>query len=87
MSQFNNVGKIEDRVYMTVHHTDPKVFDKLGGEYKIFSDDIIEIENRFPLDSETINLSDEKINKIEENTFENYDKLKKLNLSNNFKAW
>lgn len=75
-SQFNNVGKIEDRVYMTVHHTDSRVFDKFGGEYKLFSDDIIEIENRFPLEN--------KIKTYLDNILRTQYFLEKNNLSYNF---
>ena len=43
LPQFHNVGKIEDRIYMTIGHSDPNVFEKLGGDYKLFFDDMNEI--------------------------------------------
>jgi hypothetical protein len=76
INQFHNVGKIEDRVYMTVGHTESNIFNKLGGEYKLFSDDIIKIEHRFPLEI--------KIKTYLDNILRTQYFLEKNNLSYNF---
>jgi hypothetical protein len=76
INQFHNVGKIEDRRYMTVNHIDPKIFDKLVGEYKLFFDDIIKIEHRCPLEI--------KIKTYLDNILRTQYFLEKNNLSYNF---
>jgi hypothetical protein len=76
LPQFNNVGKIEDRIYMTIGHSDPKVFEKLGGDYKLFFDDMNEIVHNFPLEI--------KIKTYLDNILRTQYFLEKNNLSYNF---
>jgi hypothetical protein len=54
-SAFQNVGKIQDKIYMMVNHLNPENFETLGGDYKLFYDDIIEVINRIPLENKITN--------------------------------
>jgi len=71
-----SVGKIEDRVYMTVPHMPFELFDKFGIEYKLFYEDYREIESKIPLEN--------KIKIYLDNILRTQYFLEKNNLSYNF---
>lgn len=52
---FQNVGKIQDKIYMTVNHLNPENFKTLGGGYQLFYEDIIEVINRIPIENKISN--------------------------------
>jgi hypothetical protein len=76
MFEVYNVGKIEDRVYMNVSHMNPEIFNKLGGDYKLFYEDFTKVEHRIPLEN--------KIKIYLDNILRTQDFLQKNNLQYNF---
>jgi hypothetical protein len=75
-NDFPNVGKIQDRIYMVPRHTNPNQFEKLGPKYELFYDDILGIENKFPLEN--------KIKTYFDNILRTQYFLEKNNLKYNF---
>lgn len=71
-----NWGKIDERIYMTPRHTFGNVYSNLGIDNELFYKDIIEIENRIPLEN--------KIKVYFDNILRTQFFLEKNNLNYNF---
>lgn len=76
INEFHNIGKIEDRIYMTLSHMSQETFHKMGDEYKLFYDHIIEVENNLPVEN--------KIKSYLDNILRTQYFLQKHNLNYNF---
>lgn len=76
INEFHNIGKIEDRIYMTLSHMSQETFHKMGDEYKLFYDHIIEVENNLPVEN--------KIKSYLDNILRTQYFLQKHNLKYNF---
>ena len=76
INEFQNIGKIEDRFYMTLAHMSQETFHKMGDEYKLFYDHIIKVENNLPVEN--------KIKSYLDNILRTQYFLQKHNLNYNF---
>jgi hypothetical protein len=75
-NDFQNLGKIQDRIYMTPRHTNLINLQNLGPEYEFFYEDMLRIENEFPVEN--------KIKTYFDNILRTQYFLEKNNLKYNF---
>jgi hypothetical protein len=71
-----NIGKIEDRIYMSPQHTDRKKFEEMGVDYKLFYDYSVNLELSYPIEN--------KIKTYLDNILRTQYFLEKYNLKYNF---
>jgi hypothetical protein len=46
-----NIPKLEDRIYISPQHTNPELYKEMGIDYKLFNDDSVLLEHRYPLEN------------------------------------